>query len=540
MKEPPVAQRSKAFRRRITLALAVLATLATLQGALALWAVALAEHHVLRGRVAADIKQELTSLWFDKQQLRNWLAERQFGAGATDDRRDALLRRMQDRLERLGRLATEAASLDDGQAARQRQVQRQDALLILNSSLEQLARGLASLNQPAPGLETSAAWRIANDLFDNAEGRDLRALLAESLVREDTSLREKRADTDKTLAWLRTLWVGTAAVLVLAALVLSFGFARALRTPLLALAEGAAALRDGRLSHRIQLDGATEFGEVAASMNTMAEELAAHRARELEARRALEETVAQRTAELTRALNRQTEAEARRRQLFADVSHELRTPTTAIRGEAQIALRGGWKPAEEYVASLHRIEDATRQLGSAIDDLLTMARTDIDTLSFRLEPIKFADVLDEAVSLGTALAQARGVELEAQPWPEHFAMVGDAARLRQLLLVLIDNAVRYSPTGGTVRLTALRAGTANPVVELSIADEGIGIAPQDLATVFERGFRASNARLHCVDGSGLGLPIARLLARSHGGEVEIKSVLAVGTVALVSLPLAQS
>ncbi len=312
------------------------------------------------------------------------------------------------------------------------------------------------MNQPPPGIDTSSAWRIANDLFDNAEGRDLRAILAESLVREDTSLKEKRADANNTLKWLRGLWIGTTAALVFAALILAVGIARALRTPLVALAEGAAALRDGRLSHRISLERTDEFGEVANSMNAMAEELSAHRAKERQARQALEEQVAARTAELTVALAAQKDAEARRRQLFADISHELRTPTTAIRGEAQIALRGNEKSAAEYQQSLRRIEDASRQLGATIDDLLTMARSDIDALSFRKAPVDLGKVLEEVFALGQAMAHARGIHLDLSPAPVALTILGDADRLRQLLLVLVDNAIRYSRQGGAVRLSARR------------------------------------------------------------------------------------
>ncbi len=198
-----------AFRKRITLALAALAVIAAVQGFFAIWAVGVSERHLLRGRVAADIKQSFTDLWFYKQQLRNWMAQRQFGADATDQQRDMLLGRMQASLDRLDALARQAVMLDDGTAARQRQAQRREALVVLRASFNQLGRGLSSLNQPTPGLDTRSAWTIANDLFDNAEGRDLRALLAESLAREETALREKRAQTDSSLAALRTSWIAT-------------------------------------------------------------------------------------------------------------------------------------------------------------------------------------------------------------------------------------------------------------------------------------------------------------------------------------------
>ncbi|CAN1549401.1 BaeS Signal transduction histidine kinase [Rhabdaerophilaceae bacterium] len=537
MTEPSGTKHSGAFRRRITLALAALATIAALQGGFAIWAVRLAEHHVLRGRVAADIKQGFTELWFNKQQLRNWMAERQFGAGAAEDQRDALLLNMRNVLQRVNALAEQAIALDGGVAARQRQAQRRDALLVLGGSIDQLARGLASLNQPSPSLDSTSAWRIANELFDNSEGRDLRSLLSESLVREDISLKEKRADTDNTLVWLRRFWIGTTAALVLAALVLAAGFARALRTPLLALAKGAAALRAGQLSHRISLEKADEFGEVAQSMNAMAEELSAHRARERQARQALEDQVASRTAELTVALSAQKEAEGRRRQLFADISHELRTPTTAIRGEAQVALRGKEKSATEYQQSLRQIEDASRQLAATIDDLLTMARSDIDALSLRKGPVDLGEVLGEVFSLANAMAHTHGTRLARKAWPDGLTTLGDADRLRQLLLVLIDNAIRYSHPGGTVSLSARRTEQDGPVAELIIEDSGIGIEAGELSKVFDRGHRAPNASNHFADGSGLGLPIARVLARGHGGDIELRSTLNEGTVAIVTLPL---
>jgi signal transduction histidine kinase len=537
MTKPSGTKHSGNFRRRIMLALAALATIAALQGGFAIWAVRLAEHHVLRGRVAADIKQGFTELWFNKQQLRNWMAERQFGVGASQDRRDALLLNMRDLLQRMNALAEQAIALDDGIAARQRQAQRRDALLVLSGSIDQLARGLASLNQPSLVLDTTSAWRIANELFDNAEGRDLRSLLAESLAREDTSIREKRADTDNTLVWLRRLWIGTTATLVLAALVLAVAFARALRTPLMALAKGAAALRDGQLSHRISLERADEFGEVAHSMNAMAEELSARRAREREARQALEDQVSSRTAELTVALSAQKAAEARRRQLFADISHELRTPTTAIRGEAQVALRGKEKSTKEYQQSLRHIEDASRQLASTIDDLLTMARSDIDSLSLKKVPVDVGEVLGEVFRLGKAMAHTHGTKLDRKAWQDGLTTLGDADRLRQMLLVLVDNAIRYSHSGGEVRLSARRTELDGPVVELMIEDQGIGIEKDELSKVFDRGHRAPNASVHCADGSGLGLPIARILARGHGGDIELRSELGQGTVAIVTLPL---
>jgi|LNFM01.1.fsa_nt_gb two-component system OmpR family sensor kinase len=537
MTNRPGMRRPNSFRRRITLALAALGAIAAVQGAIAIWSVGSAERHVLRGRVAADIKHGFIELRSDKQQLRNWVAQRQFGADADDRLRDRLLEHMRLTLSRLNELAGQAIVLDDNPAARQRQAQRQDALKVLDSSLGQLARGLASLDPPPGGADATGAWRLANELFDRAEGRDMSRLLADSLEREDTALREKRAHTDEALTWLRRLWLATSAALVSAALLLAVGFTRALRRPLLGLTEGAAALRAGQLSHRIPLDGADEFSDVARSMNAMAEELTDHRRREAETRIALEEQVASRTAELSAALVALREAEARRRQLFADISHELRTPTTAIRGEAQVTLRASDNSHEDYRSSLRRIEEAARQLGLAIDDLLTMARSDIETMSLRRVSINLADVLREVVSQGEAIARAADVKLTHEPWPDNLILLGDADRLRQLLLTLIDNAIRYSRPGQTVQLEARRIEGGTPQLQVVVWDEGIGIAAEELPKVFERSHRAPNAKRFRSDGSGLGLPIARALARGHGGDVTLTSEIDRGTTAMLTLPL---
>jgi two-component system, OmpR family, sensor kinase len=537
MTKPAFGPLPSTFARRISLALAALAVVAALQGGLAVWAVGLVERHVERGRVAADIKQGFTEFWFDKQQLRGWLVQRHLGAPAADERRDQLLGGMRNTLVRLDGLAVRAVTLDDGPAARRSQAERRTTLAGLREGLERLDRAIADPDPPAPGFDAAAATRIADELLGYAGERAMRALLTDSLAREDAALEGKRSDTDDALALLRRLWIGTTGALALAALALAGGFARALRRPLLALVEGAAALRDGRLTHRIALVGAGEFDAVARGMNAMAEELAAHRAREFRARQALEEQVALRTAELTAALAARAEIEARRRRLFADISHELRTPTTAIRGEAQIALRGGIKPVEEYLLSLRRIEDAARQLGATIDDLLSMARSDIETLSMRRVRVDLAGVLDEVLSLGSAMARAGGVRFEGDVWPPALAVSGDADRLRQLLLVLVDNAVRYSRPEGLVRLTARRIEGDSPSVEVTISDNGIGIERTDLDKVFERGYRAPNASRHRSDGSGLGLSIARTLAEGHGGGVALASDPAAGTRATVTLPL---
>lgn len=526
------------FRTRLTIALAVLAAAAVLQGAAAVWSIGQAETQVLRGRVASDIQLGFAELAGNKQRLKIWLARKQFDGEADASVRDHLLAEMQRNLSELDALAQRAVALDDTPTGRTRQAQRHDALAVLHRSVDELATSLRGSAPLGDARDARDAWAAAAALFDISDGRDLRSLLAESVAREAQAVAEKRAAADRSLAWLRGLWLATAATIALAALLLSAHFTRGLRRPLEALHAGANALRRGELAHRIPLTGRDEFAAVAEGMNLMAAELAEHRQREADARQGLEAQVQSRTAELQQALQALTQADTRRRQLFADISHELRTPTTVIRGEAEITLRGGDKPAEDYRAALGRIVDTSRQLGLVIDDLLTMARSDTDALALQRTPLDLSTPLAEALDQAAALAHERGVQVQPAPLPEGpLPLLGDAQRLRQLLLVVLDNAVRYSRTGGVVRTRVLRLPGPQPRCQVEVVDNGIGIAADELPHVFDRNFRGRQARSHRADGSGLGLAIGQALARAHGGELQVASRPGQGTTVTLSLPL---
>ena len=528
------------FRRRLTLSLGLLAAVAVIEGLGAAAALRVAERQVERGRVASDIRTAFVELSATKQRLRTWVAQRQQGAGAVPEVRETLQRDMRLTLERLQGLSALAIQLDDSAATRNEHLRRQDAMAVLASSVTDLERAVDAAEPLAPGADAQQAWQALTAVFDRSQGRDVRQLIADSVAREAAAVARERAAADASLAWMRGFWLAMALTLALLATAAAVYFARGLRRPLNHLSEGALALQQGLLHHRIPLDGVDEFSAVARSMNTLAAELQVHRAREVQERQQLEDLVATRTAELRQALDALRDADARRRQLFADISHELRTPTTAIRGEAEITLRGADRPADEYKAALRRIVETAAQLAAVINDLLAMARSDIDALSLLKRPLDLAEPVREALLQAQALAAARGVILQAdEPQAGHCLVLGDAQRLRQLLLILLDNAVRYSHAGGTVRLTMAPCEPgADPGCTVEVHDAGIGIAPHELQLpqVFDRHFRGQDARRQRPDGSGLGLPIAQSLARAHGGRIDLSSAPQQGTIARLTLP----
>lgn len=527
------------FRRRLSLVLVLLAAAVVLQAVAAVLAAREAERQVVRGRIASDILQRFVELSATKQRLRSWVTQFQIGAGGDVAERDALEQRMRATLGELRALTEQASEMGLAAGATSEQAARQDALQVLGQSVATLSAAIRQKPPLSPDVQAREAWDTLTAVFERSEGRDLRQIIAQSIERERAAMDRERAAADASLSRMRAWWMGTALLLALGALGATAYFGRALRRPLDALAAGAQALQQGQLEHRIDLTGRDEFAEVARSMNTMADELEQHRRREAQQRQLLEATVRERTADLHQANDSLRRTDVRRRQLLADISHELRTPTTAIRGEAEVTLRGQDKPVPEYRAALTRIVDISRQLGKVIDDLLAMARTDQETFSLVREPVALQRPLLDALSQAAALATEHGVKLkpEGQP-PEHCKVYGDAQRLTQLLMLLLDNAVRYSHPGGVVRW---RVEEHEGTVEVRVIDQGIGIPSDELAQVFERHFRGSAARRHRASGSGLGLPIARALAMAHGGSLELLSPCEPagggGTCAVLRLPL---
>lgn len=535
------------FRKRLQSALAILALAAVVQGGIAWWALDVASLNVLRGRVASDVLAGFLELSAAKQRLRAWVSQAVLGGSADPQARDRLYADMAGTMVRLESLAAQAHGLArEGGETGIVYAERDAALLVLNRSLLELRQAIESL-PPASStpVTRSEAFARVQGVFDTSQGEDLRTLLAENIAREQFAVVREREAANRSLSLVRGVAFGTTFTLACAAVAFAFYFAGALRRPLDELRAGAEALQRGDLEQRIPDLGGGEFGGLARTVNALAGEIARSRQREAEARLRLEGVVQSRTAELQQALHTVQLIDARRRQLFADISHELRTPTTAIRGEAEITLRGRDKPLEEYKAALERIADASQHLGAVIDDLLAIARTDLDSLALRRETVEVEEILDEALGQARALARERGITIErlAAPRASAALVFGDAQRLRQLFMIVLDNAVRYSHPGGRIDVRSgpvERDDDPAPGWGLEVQDEGIGIAAEDLPRVFERHFRAERARAHRPDGSGLGLPIAQALAHSHGGNVAVASTPGGGTRLRLHLPLLEA
>ncbi len=224
----------------------------------------------------------------------------------------------------------------------------------------------------------------------------------------------------------------------------------------------------------------------------------------------------------------------RQRRFVADASHELRTPVAVIRNKTDVALLGSGT-RQDYVTVLHEINAEAERLGHLISDLLALARGDEGQTQFDREPVRL-DLLARAVAANANLLAAEcGITLEVQG-REPVTMLGDEARLIQVVMNLVDNAVRYTNPGGHVTVTV---DAIRDQARLAIHDTGIGVAPEHLPHIFERFYRADPARGRTEgNSSGLGLSIVEWVVRAHGGTVSVESQLGQGSCFTVKLPLA--
>jgi signal transduction histidine kinase len=220
------------------------------------------------------------------------------------------------------------------------------------------------------------------------------------------------------------------------------------------------------------------------------------------------------------------------RRFMADAAHELRTPTTILRTRAEVAL-GQDRDAARDAATFRAIERETARLGGIIGDLLTLARADAGERPIARLPLYLDDVAVEAVDAVRPLAEQKRVHVEVSTF-EEARIIGDAALVRQLLLIVLDNAVKFTAAGGHVRLDVSATDGRAAVV---VADTGVGIPAEQLPHVFERFYRGDPARRE-ADGAGLGLAIARWIAEAHGARIDIDSQPGAGTRVTISFPAA--
>jgi two-component system, OmpR family, sensor histidine kinase CiaH len=236
-----------------------------------------------------------------------------------------------------------------------------------------------------------------------------------------------------------------------------------------------------------------------------------------------------------RALIPIQQAFQRQQEFVADASHELRTPLTVLRSGTDLlnkhrdeSLEANGELFDDLRAEIVRMERLAQ-------DLLTLARSDAGGLELMTAPLEIGVVAAEIVRRVTPLAQSHGLKLTfvAPEQAVECTVDADPDRLQQVLLILLDNAIKHTPSGGGVEVRVRRHGQN---VELDVADTGVGIAAEHLPRIFDRFYRADKARARARGGTGLGLSIAKMLVEAHQGHLHVASTLGVGTTVTLSLP----
>jgi heavy metal sensor kinase len=216
--------------------------------------------------------------------------------------------------------------------------------------------------------------------------------------------------------------------------------------------------------------------------------------------------------------------------LAADAAHELRTPLANLRAEIETTVQRD-RTTEEYEAVLVSVSEEVARMTRIVADLLTLAKMDLRQYALEKSRVPLRSLLEEARETWQAAAKAKGVAISLEG--DDVAVSGDPAALGRVFMNLVENAVKYNRTGGTVTLSLERTGDA---ARVRVADTGVGIDPAHLPKLFRRFYRADRARSRETGGSGLGLAIAKSFIDAHGGTISVTSSQASGTQFTVDLP----
>jgi signal transduction histidine kinase len=315
-------------------------------------------------------------------------------------------------------------------------------------------------------------------------------------------LSQPLSDVTDVLNDLRLLWVMTTLVALLLSGLVGLLLSRAIANPVRRLTEAANAVAEGQLDQQVPVNSKDELGRLSQTFNEMTTRLQTARQMQID--------------------------------MVANVSHELRTPLTSIKGLLETLRGGAMDDPDVRDSFLEMAEEQTNRLIRMVKDLLLLSRVDSETLVLKKRPVDLIGLIEGSVEYLSFQAETHALSVTVEGNTSCTPLELDPDRIEQVIFNLLDNAIKYSKPGGSIKIDVTDRNKSSVLVE--IKDEGIGIAEEDLQRIGERFYRADKARSREEGGSGLGLVIAGSLVEAHGGELWVESQKNEGTVVRFTLP----
>lgn len=369
--------------------------------------------------------------------------------------------------------------------------------VLVDSRQEEQGANLQTDSLVARALEGQYASRTAGSTMHLAlpawvEGRLVGVVYLSQPLRDVTAV----------LNDLRARWLLSTAIALLLSGTVGLLLSRAIASPVRRLTTAAGVVAQGKFDQQVPIRSRDELGRLSRAFNDMTTRLQAARQMQVD--------------------------------FVANVSHELRTPLTAIKGTVETLRDGAVDDPEVRDRFLETVEGETDRLIRLVNDLLLLSRADSEALNLRREPLDLAKLARSTVGRLASQAETRGLALKVEAKPDAHPAWADSDRIEQVLVNLLDNAIKYSRPGDVVTVV-VEAGQDRSVLT-QVRDEGMGIPVEDLARIGQRFYRADKARSRAQGGSGLGLAIAQALVQAHGGQLWVESQENVGTVVSFTLP----
>ncbi|HLQ86332.1 MAG TPA: HAMP domain-containing sensor histidine kinase, partial [Salinisphaeraceae bacterium] len=439
-------------------------------------------------------------------------------------------------LERLAaqrRLIAEEVETLTSAAQRTAELREIDRIDRIESVIHQLFTAYQRLSEEVAAGRHVVASAIYDSEVENDLDEALDGLLSATIRRESNEMQASFAASKRLLQW--SLWLAFGMVVIVVALGIGnmLLLNRTVLRPVTALARAAEAVRRGELSHHVAVAGTDELGNLAQRFNRMTEQIKAQRDALRRTNENLEQQVAERTREvvarsreLGTANARLREVDASRAQFFADISHELRSPLTVLRGQAEVALRRSGTDPVRLRRVLETVVREASQMGRLVQDMLFLARSEAGTITVDKCPTVLQEVIADTLIDSPPMTHDKGIVLAPHQPFEPVIVSGDGDRLRQLMLILLDNAISFAPAESRV---AIDLTTTETRASIKVRDSGPGFSRAAAEHAFTRFSQGSASRRRTGGhGIGLGLAIAKWIVDQHTGRIYIEDTAGAG------------